>query len=141
ARLCDAAGVGILQQKASGDVFDDGPRRSGLDFNQAKILLRGKALFGLSGEAGSCYGFDEELGDFLGGSAVDDAIDAEDAAEGRDRVSGKSFLIGFEDRCSGGCAAGIGVLDDGHGGRIVWLRAEFEGELPAGVEVDEVVVA
>ena len=109
----DAAGVGVLQQQAAGDVLDDRPRRGGLDFDQAQVLLGGEALPGLGGEGGRGDGFDEQLGDLLGGVAVDLAVDADDAAEGRDRVAGQRLLVGLEDGGAGGRAAGVGVLDDG----------------------------
>ena len=36
-------------------------------------------------------------------------------AEGGDRMAGKGFLVGVEDGCADGSAAGVGVLDDDHG--------------------------
>ena len=69
-------------------------------------------------------------------AGIDLAIDADDAAEGRDRVGGEGFFVGIENRRAGGCAARIGVLDDGDGGLL-----KLFGEGPAGVEIDEVVVA
>ena len=132
----DAAGVGVLQQQSAGDVLDDGARRGGVDFDQAQILFGGEALAGLGGEGGRGDGLDEELGDFGGGVGVDRAIDADDAAEGGDGIAGEGLLVGLEDGCAGGRAAGVGVLDDDDGGFVKLLR-----QLPAGVEIDEVVEA
>jgi hypothetical protein len=64
------------------------------------------------------------------------AIDADDAAKGGDGIGGERFLIGLKDGCAGGRAAGVGVLDDDDGGLV-----ELLGQLPAGVEIDEVVEA
>ena len=106
------------------------------DFDQAEILFGGEALQGFGRKGGSGDGFDEELGDLFGCCGVDFAIDADDSAEGGDGIAGQRLLVGLEDRCAGGRAAGIGVLDDGHHGLI-----EFPGQLPAGVEIDEIVEA
>ena len=107
-----------------------------MDLDQAQVLLGGEALAGFGREGGGGDGFDEELGDFFGGVAVDFAVDADDAAEGGDGVAGEGLLVGLEDGCAGGRAAGVGVLDDDDGGLV-----EFLGQLPAGVEIDEVVEA
>ena len=73
---------------------------------------------------------------FFGGIAVEFAIDADDAAEGRDGIGDQGFAVGLQRIGADADAAGVGVLDDGDGGLIEFLR-----EFPAGVEVDEVVVA
>ena len=49
----------------------------------------------------------------------------------------RARLVGLEDGGAGGGAAGVGVLDDDDGAACV----ELADQLPAGVEVDEVVVA
>ena len=116
--------------------FTTGRGLAELDFDEAEILLGGEDGQGLGGEGGRGDGFDEELGDGGRGVGVDFAIDADDAAEGGDGVGGEGFFVGLEDGCAGGCAAGVGVLDDGDGG-----FGKFFGEGPAGVEIDEVVVA
>jgi hypothetical protein len=107
-----------------------------VNLDQAQILLDGKALAGLGGETGSGYGLDKELGDLGCGRAVYLAVDGDDSAIGRDRVAGQSLQVGFEDRGAGGRAAGVGVLDDDDGGRV-----ELGGQLPAGVQIDDVVEA
>ena len=63
-RFDDAAGVGVLKEQASGDVFDDGLGRGGVDLDETKVLFgcEDGACFG--GEGGRGDGFDEELGDF-----------------------------------------------------------------------------
>jgi hypothetical protein len=78
--------------------------------------LAAKMARGFRGEGRGGDGFDEELGDLGGGCGVDFAVDADDAAEGGDGIGGEGFFVGFEDGCAGGCAAGVGVLDDGDGG-------------------------
>ena len=62
--LGDAAGVGVLQQQAAGDVLDDRARRRVADFDEAEVLFGGEAFAGFGGESGRGDGFDEELGDF-----------------------------------------------------------------------------
>src|ERR1035438_4240938 len=109
-------------------MLDDRARRGGMDFNQAEVLFGGEALAGFRGEGGGSDGFDKELGDFLGGLAVDFTVDADDSAKGRRWVRGESFLVGGKDVGSGGGAAGVGVLDDDDGGIF-----EFLGKFPAGV--------
>ena len=79
--LGDAAGVGVLKEQAAGDVLDDRARRRVADFDEAEILFGGEALAGLGREGGRGDGFDEELGDFVGGFAIDGAIDADDSTE------------------------------------------------------------
>ena len=63
-------------------------------------------------------GLDEELGDLLGRLAVHRLVDADDAAERRNRVAFQRLLVGLEHRRAGGRAAGIGVLDDGYGRQV-----------------------
>ena len=109
---------------------------AGADFDEAEVLLGGEALACFGREGGCSDGFDEELGDFGGGFGVDGAVDADDSAEGGDGIAGESLLVGLEDGVAGCGAAGVGVLDDDDGGLVELLR-----EFPAGVEVDEVVVA
>ena len=57
-------------------------------------------------------GLDKQLGNLFGSRAIHLAIDADDAAESRNRIARKRLLIGLEHVGSGGRAAGIGVLDD-----------------------------
>ena len=57
----DAAGIGILQQQAAGDVLDDGARRGGVDFDQAEILFGGEALAGFGGEGGAAMASTKSL--------------------------------------------------------------------------------
>ena len=114
--LGDAEAVGVLHEEAAGDLLEDawglGRGRSG----------RGGGSFwrrsarGFRGEGGRDDGFDEELGDLLGGGGVDLAVDADDAAEGGDGVGFEGAAVGFEDGGAGGGSAGVGVLDDGDGG-------------------------
>ncbi len=132
----DAAEVGILEKQTAGNLFEDALIRGGANDHKTKILLCGETLPGFGSEAGSGYGFDKQRGHFFGGVAVDLAIDADDGAEGGDGIGDQGLAVGVEDVGAGGRAAGIGVLDDGDHGLV-----EFLAERPAGVEVDEVVVA
>ena len=74
--------------------------------------------------------------DLLCGCGVDLAVDADHTAEGRDRIGLKRAAIGIDDGRAGRGSAGIRVLDDDDGGGV-----ELADQLPAGVEVDDVVVA
>ena len=65
--LGDAGGVGVLKQQAAGDLLEDGAERSGADLDEAEVLLGGEAVAGLGSECRGGDGFDEELGDLLGG--------------------------------------------------------------------------
>ena len=107
-----------------------------MDFDQTQILLGGEPLAGFRCEGRGGDGLEKELGDLLSSIGVHSAVDADDAAEGRDGIAGKGFLECFQDRCAGGRAAGVGVLDDDHSRFI-----ELLGQLPAGVEIDKVVKA
>ena len=49
-------------------------------------------------EVGRDDGLDEQLGDLRGGCAVDLAVDADDAAEGRDGIGLERALVGLEHR-------------------------------------------
>ena len=132
----EAEAVGILEEKAAGNLAEDAGVVGGPDDDEAQVLLRFETIEGVVAEAGSGDGFDEEVGHFLGGIAVHFAIQADDGAEGGDRVGDEGLAVGFEQVDAGGDAAGVGVLDDGDGGLF-----EFLDEIPAGVEIDEVVVA
>ena len=132
----NASEVGILEQQAAGNLLQHALVGSRANDDEAEILFCGEALARLGSEAGSGDGFDKERGHFFGGIAVDFAIDADDRSEGGDGIGDQGFAVGVEDIGAGGRAAGIGVLDDGDHGLV-----EFLTEGPAGVEVDEVVVA
>ena len=45
-RLVHPLGIGVLEEKAAGDVFDHGAGRRRLDFDEAQILFGGEALAG-----------------------------------------------------------------------------------------------
>jgi hypothetical protein len=106
------------------------------DLDEAEVLFGGEALAGFGVKAGAAMASTKSLA-ISAAARVDLAIDADDAAEGRDGIGGEGFLIGLEDGCAGGRAAGVGVLDDDDG----WARRKLLRQLPAGVEVDEVVEA
>ena len=132
----DSAGVGVLHQQSTRHVLDHGSGRRGAHFDEAQILLRAEALAGLGGEAGRGDGFDKELGDLLGGGGVHLAVDADDSAKGRDWIAGEGLDVSLKDGCAGGSTAGVGVLHDDRGGLVELLH-----ELPAGVQIDDVVEA
>ena len=104
--------VGVLDEEAAGDLFEDAWGVGGGDLEEAEVLLGGEAGEGFGGEGGGYDGFDEELGDFFGGCGVDLAVDADDATEGGDGVGFEGAAVGFEDCGAGGGSAGVGVLDD-----------------------------
>ena len=56
--------------------------------------------------------------------------------EGGDGIGLERSEVGLEDGGAGGGSAGVGVLDDDDGGLV-----ELADQLPAGVEIDDVVVA
>src|SRR5436305_114012 len=71
----------------------------------------------------------------LSGSSIDGAIDADGATEGGDGIAFERAFVGLGQRRAGGGSGWIGVLDDG-AERLI----EFLGEVPCGLEVDDVVV-
>ena len=113
-----------------------GRGRRGAHFDQAQVLFGGEALAGLGGEGRRGDGLDKELGNLSGGVAVHRAVDADDPAECRDRVASQRLPVGLHDIRSGGRAAGVGVLHDDRCWLVKLLR-----QLPAGVQIDEVVEA
>ncbi len=137
----DPEGVGVLEEEATGDLFEGDGGGAGGDFDEAQVLFGGKAVAGFGGEGRGDDGFDEELGYLLGSRAVYGLIDADDAAEGGDGVCGEGLGVGLEDGGGDGGSAGVGVLDDGDGGGGLGEggACEVGDEVPAGVEVDEVV--
>ncbi len=139
--LFDAAGVGVLEKQAAGDLLDDGFRRGGVDLDQAEVPFAGEGFAGFGGKGRGRRWLRRRAWRSLRRPRRRLAVDADDAAEGRDGVGGEGFLIGLEDGGAGGCAAGVGVLDDGDGGQVGVGGLEFLGELPAGVEIDQVVEA
>src|SRR5262249_4624472 len=102
---------------------------------KAEIFLSRKKRKRLFVEAGSGDAFDEEFRDFFRGSAVDDAIERQDAAKGGNRVACQGFQVCVSERGALGGAARIVVLDDDGGG-----IAKFGREAARGFEVDEIVV-
>jgi len=86
-----AEAVGILEEKAAGNLAEDAGVVSGPDDDEAQVLLRFETIEGVVAEAGSGDGFDEEVSHFLGGIAVHFAIQADDGAEGGDRVGDEAL--------------------------------------------------
>ena len=108
---------------------------AGLISMSRRFFLAAKRVTASGEKDGATIRLDEELRDLLGGGSVHLAIDAEHAAKGGDGVCGECAGVGVEDGRTGGGATGIGVLDDDDGGFV-----ELTDELPAGIEVDQVVV-
>ena len=105
---------------------------------QAQVLLRRDDRLRLVAGVRRDDDLGEGLDDLLRGLGVEQAVQRDDAAEGRDRVAGQRLRVGVEKRGAFGDAARIGVLDDGDGGgaRRIELADQFEG----GVGVVDVVV-
>ena len=89
-------------------MFEDEGLAGWGNFDQAQVLFRGETSEGGGGEARGGNGFDEELGDLFGCLLVDDAVGADDAAEGRDGVRGQGLGVGLED--GGAVAAPQGLV-------------------------------
>src|SRR5206468_4119714 len=106
------AGIGILQEQAAGDLFDDGALRSSTDLDKAQVLFGSEPLARLWSKLRCGDRFDEQLGDLGRGFSIDGAIDADDTAECGDGIAGERLLVSLEDRVAGRSAAVIGVLDD-----------------------------
>src|SRR5579871_3632551 len=77
---------------------------------------------------------------FFGGFGVDGAIHADYSSEGGDRIAFEGTLVGFGERLAGGGAARIRMFDDGADGLVESWFVEFLGEIPRGLQVDDVVV-
>src|SRR5690606_2677270 len=72
------------------------------------------------------------------GGGVDFAIGGDDAAKGRDRIGAQSLQIGGLQVAGHGDAAGIGMLDDGDGGRFGGV--EFADQFEGGIGIVDIVV-
>ena len=130
------ASVGILQQQPAGDVLDDGPWRGGMHLDQAQILLRGEALRASGVKAGAAMASTKSLAISSAASASTGRLMPMTPPNAETGSAAKRLLIGLKDGRAGGCAAGVGVLDDDDRGLVELLR-----QFPAGVEIDEVVEA
>ncbi len=94
--LVHTRSVGVLQQEPAGDMLDNGPARSRMDLDKAKVFLCGKALQGLLSEGWRGDGFDKELGDFFRSRGVHRPIDADHAAKCGDGIGSQRLLVGLE---------------------------------------------
>ena len=142
------ANVGVLHQHASGDIFQNPVARGGFgcrrtnasgatwvgDLHEAQIFLGREFCLGGFIESGRGDDFEKKFVHFFGGLGVDGAVHADHAAEGRHGVAFESALVSFGESFAGGGAAGVGVFDDGDYGLV-----EFLGEIPGGLQVDDVV--
>ena len=138
--------VGRLQQQARADAlgvhgvlaFVPGAVAAGRqgDFHQAHIGLGFENLQRLGREIGRHQHFDKLFDDQRGGSAIQRAVECDDAAEGAGRVGLEGFGIRLGGVFAHGHAAGVGVLDDDAGRRVELLDA-----FPGRIGVGNVVVA
>jgi hypothetical protein len=117
-------------------LLDDAGGLAWVHGDETEVLFGAETGEGFRRVAGRGDRLDEELGDLFGCLGAYFAIDADDAAEGGYRVSGERELVCLNDGFADCGSAGVGVLDDGDGGLV-----EFLDEFPAGVKIDEVVVA
>jgi len=90
-------------------------------------------------EGGRGDHFEEEFVHFFGGFGVDGTVHTDHAAERGDGIAFESALVGFGESFAGGCAAGIGVLDDGADRFVEFRFIKFLGEIPGGLQVDDVI--
>ena len=105
---------------------------------QAQILLRREDAARVGIGVGRDDHFGEDLGELLGGRAVERAVAGDDAAIGADRIAAQRERVGFGERLGGRDAARVGVLDDGDGGVV--LGVELGDDFVGGVGVVDVVV-
>ena len=103
---------------------------------EAEVLLAGEDGLGGFVGVGGDDDFGEDGGDLGGGGFVEGAVEGDDAAVGADRVAAQGEVPGVGEGGGGGDAAGVGVLDDDHGGLV-----ELGDALEGGVGVVEVVIA
>ena len=101
----------------------------------AQVLLRGEDRQRRRVDGGRDDRLDEGRDDRVCGFDVECAVQADDAAEGGQRVGVARGDVGLRDRGRGGHAARIGVLDDRRR-RLV----ELERDAGGGVEVEQVGV-
>src|SRR5581483_5003483 len=118
-----------------------GPRRRGMDLDQTQVLLAREGFTGLCGKRWRRDGLYKQLGNLFGGFSIHLLVDADDSTERGDGIRGQGLAVGLEHGCPGGSAARIGVFDDGHGGRVGGGGLQVADQLPASVEVDEIVEA
>ena len=140
--IVDRSVVARLHEQSSGHGTHGEPRRTRVGQaagrQQAQILLPGEDGFGLVRRVGRDHHLGEDLGDLQRGGRVDRPIEGDDASEGADRIAFQCAHVGFAERRTDGDAAGIRVLDDGHGRAQAGI--ELRGELERGIRVIEVVV-
>ena len=100
------------------------------------ILLRFQELRGIGGKPRGDDHLEEGLDQFLRRLFIHGAVQGDNAAEGRNGVSGHRLSEGLGHVAVGcGRAAGIGVLDDDDAG-----QGEVGDDLPGGVAVHDVIV-
>ena len=101
----------------------------------AHVGFLGENLFCFIGYFRRNHHLDELLDHRLNRSAIQHAVESDDAAESRSRISGKRQLIGGKRRSGHSHAARIGVLDDDTSGQIERLDA-----FPRRVRIGDVVI-
>ncbi len=138
-----SGGVARLHQQAARERAErDAARRrvrQAAGHQQAQVfLLRDDPPRRLVGVGGDDH-LGEDLGDARRRGRVEGAVQRDDAAEGAHRIAGERTGVGGGEVARQGHAAGIGVLDDGDGGRL--FRRELGHQLVGRVGVVQIVVA
>ena len=144
-KICggDPRRVARLDEEAAGHGFEGLPRGrrvgQGAHDEQAQVLLGRKKGDGFIVSFWRYDYFGEDL-DHLGcGRRVEPPVDRDNAAKGADRIALQGAQIGFGKASAQGHAAGIGMLDDRHGG--AGLGVELGHQLHRSVGVVDIVVA
>src|SRR6266576_4407762 len=97
--------VGILDEHAPRDIFQDPVLPACWNFDESKMFLGRKYLFRRAVESRSGDDFEEELRHFRSGCSINRAVHADHASEGRDRIAFESTQIRFGEGLAGGDAA------------------------------------
>ena len=109
------------------------------DFQHAHVLLARQNLFRFGGERWGDQHFDEQLGDFAGGSAVQFGIKRDDAAKRGGRVRLQGARVRFGRILAQGDATWVRMLDDDAGGALL-ETAQALHAFPGRISIGDVVV-
>ena len=127
--------VGILNQHASRNIFQNPVLLSGRNLDQPQILLRAKSCFGAFIECGSGDHFQKEFGHLMSGRRIHRAVHSDHAAKRRDRIALQRPHVSLGERLAGRGAAGICVFDNGAHRLVKLLR-----QIPGGLQIDNIVI-
>ena len=106
---------------------------------QAQVRLAGDDSAGLLVGIGRDDDFREQLDDLFRRLAVERRVERDNAAEGRNRVTGEGACVSVLQRLAGGDAARIGMFDD-RAGRAVFgqeLRDQLDDVIPETLSEEE----